>query len=72
MEEYPNRLRKAAALKRCVEVLERLKEKYTPIFSDDPMIVGYLAQMKADIAVLEALTPEEKAFRPPVLTVKEK
>lgn len=62
-EYQHNRMRKAAALKKCVKVLEDLQERYIPIFSDDPLIVGYLEQMRWDIEELEELTEEEKSFR---------
>ena len=68
-EYQHNRIRKAAALKRCVEILEGLKENYCPIFSDDSMIQGYLEQMRFDITELEALTEEEKQFKKPEIRV---
>lgn len=43
-----NLLRKATVLRGCIERLERLQEDYAPIFNDDPMIAGYLKQMRED------------------------
>ena len=68
-EYQHNRLRKAAALKRCVAILERLQENYCPIFSDDAMIQGYLEQMHCDITELESLTEEEKQFQKPEIRI---
>lgn len=55
-----DRMRKAAALKKCVKALEDLQERFNPIFHDDPMVNGYLQQLRADIADLETLTAEER------------
>lgn len=60
-EAYHNRMRKVWALKKCVSALEDLQERYPPIFNSDPMVAGYLEQLRTDIANLETLSEDEKA-----------
>ena len=66
-----NRMRKARDLAECYWILERLKKDYSPVFDQDPMIVGLMKQLSEtydglveDIDTdLEALIDHGAAFR---------
>ncbi len=60
-----DRVRMIAAFKKCIENLEKLQEKFSPDFNEDPMVLGYLQQLRLDIAYLEKPTPEELAYQVP-------
>lgn len=62
LHELPHNVRrKIRALQTCVDVLQRLGEQYSPIFNCDPMVKGYLKQLRTDIADLKGeQTDQEK------------
>ena len=52
--DYPqNKIRKAIAFRKCIEVLQDLKQQAPPIFDRDPQVTGYLEQLQRDFDAME-------------------